>query len=106
MNPVLLAALPLTLTSAPSSGDRDWPQFRGPHGTGAVPAAKIPLEWSADKNVAWKVAIPGQGWSQAVVFDGMVYVTTATGEGLETPMAMQAGIADPRTMKAGEVPDV
>ena len=106
MNLVLLAALPLSLASAPIPGDSDWPQFRGPHGTGTVPAAKIPLEWSADKNVAWKVAIPGQGWSQPVVFDGKVYVTTAVGEGLEGPMGMKDGIADPRTMKAGTTPDV
>jgi outer membrane protein assembly factor BamB len=101
--PALSALLPLVL--APSGGS-DWPQFRGPDGTGAVPAADIPLEWGATKNLAWKVALPGQGWSQPVVVGGTVYVTAAVGEGLETPMGMEAGIADPRTQKAGGVPDV
>jgi len=89
----------------PPSGGSDWPQFRGPAGTGAVPAADIPLEWSATKNLAWKASLPGQGWSQPVVVGGTVYVTVAIGEGLEKPKAMDAGVADPRTWNAGPVPD-
>jgi len=101
--PALLVLIPLV--PVPSGGS-DWPQFRGPDGTGAVPAADIPLEWSALKNLAWSVELPGQGWSQPVVVGGTVYVTAALGEGLETPMAMEAGVADPRTQAAGAVPDV
>ncbi len=100
--PALCVLLPLV----PVFGGSDWPQFRGPHGTGAVPAADIPLEWSATKNLAWKSAIPGQGWSQPVVVGGTVYVTAATSADLETPMGMEAGVADPRTWKAGSVPEV
>jgi hypothetical protein len=88
------------------SGGTDWPQFRGPAGTGVVPAADIPLEWSATKNLAWKTAVSGQGWSQPVVIGGTLYLAIAVGEGLETPMGMTAGVAAPRTMKAGATPDV
>ncbi len=98
-----LSFLPLAL--APVSGGSDWPQFRGPSGTGVVPAADIPLEWNASKNLAWKTALPGQGWSQPVVVGDTIYVTTAVGEGLEEPMGMEAGVSDPRTMKAGSAPD-
>jgi outer membrane protein assembly factor BamB len=95
----------ISFALVPASGGSDWPQFRGPNGTGAVPAADIPLEWSATKNLAWKVALPGQGWSQPVVVGNTIYVTAAVGEDLETPMGMEAGVADPRTMKAGSAPD-
>jgi outer membrane protein assembly factor BamB len=105
MHPALVLGILVCTPISGGSGGSDWPQFRGPSGTGAVPAADIPLEWGASKNVAWKVALPGQGWSQAVVVGGTVYLTTAVGEGLETPMGMAAGIADPRTQKAGSVPD-
>lgn len=93
------------LSSLSSSRNSDWPQFRGPHGTGAVPAAKVPLDWSETEHVAWKVEVPGQGWSQPVVVGGTVYLTTAVGSGLATPMGMEAGVGDPRTMKAGAPPD-
>lgn len=99
-------ALALLLASfLPVSGGSDWPQFRGPLGTGAVAQAAVPLEWSSTTNVAWQVALPGQGWSQPVVVGDTVYVTAAVGEGLEKPMGMAAGVADPRTMKAGSAPD-
>jgi len=98
--------LALALASAALPTPQDWPQFRGPHGTGAVPAADVPLEWSEQEHVAWKVALPGQGWSQPVVVGSTIYVTTAVGEGLEEILGMEAGIADPRTAKAGAVPDV
>ena len=96
----------LGLVLSLSSGGSDWPQFRGPNGNGVVPAADIPLEWSETKNVAWKVAVPGQGWSQPVVVGGTIYLTTALGEGLEAPLGFAAGYADPRTGKAGDVPEV
>src|SRR5262245_37965060 len=105
MHPALVLVVSSLLPTI-GSGGSDWPQFRGPDGTGAVPAADIPLEWSATKNLAWKASVPGEGWSQPVVVGGTVYLTTAVGEGLEKPMGMVAGVADPRTMKAGAVPDV
>jgi outer membrane protein assembly factor BamB len=102
----MLLSLSLISCLALPSGGTDWPQFRGPSGTGAVPAAKLPTEWSETKNLAWKAVIPGQGWSQPVVVGNTIYLTTAVGEGLETPIGMEAGIADMRTQKAGAVPDV
>jgi outer membrane protein assembly factor BamB len=55
----------------------DWPQFRGPTGQGLVLQGKLPTQWSATKNVVWKQAIPGLGWSSPVVAAGRVYLTTA-----------------------------
>jgi outer membrane protein assembly factor BamB len=54
-----------------------WPQFRGPTGQGVSPSTGLPVEWSPTKNVAWKQAIPGRGWSSPVVDGGRVYLTTA-----------------------------
>jgi outer membrane protein assembly factor BamB len=55
----------------------DWPQFRGPKGTGVGADTPIPLEWSSDKNIAWKAAVPGSGWSQPVIIGNLVFVTSA-----------------------------
>jgi outer membrane protein assembly factor BamB len=41
----------------------------------------LPLEWSEAKNVAWKTAVPGLGWSSPVVADGRVWLTTAVEQG-------------------------
>src|SRR5437867_9896037 len=45
----------------------DWPQFRGPNGQGHSNARVFPLHWSERDNVAWKVPIPGTGWSSPVI---------------------------------------
>jgi outer membrane protein assembly factor BamB len=55
----------------------DWPQFRGPTGEGISAETNLPIEWGPDKNVVWKKAIPGAGWSSPVVWKRRIYLTTA-----------------------------
>src|SRR5215813_10202064 len=59
----------------------DWPQFRGPTGQGISEERGLPLTWSESKNVRWKVAIPGRGWSSPVVQGDRIRRKTATDEG-------------------------
>jgi outer membrane protein assembly factor BamB len=59
----------------------DWPQFRGPGGQGVSDEANVPLTWSETKNVRWKTAIPGRGWSSPVIQGDRIWLTTATEEG-------------------------
>ena len=59
----------------------DWPQFRGPTGTGHATATGLPLHWSETNNIVWKTEIPHRGWSTPVVMGGQVWLTTATLEG-------------------------
>ena len=65
----------------------DWPEFRGPWGTGLTSAPGdtkkigLPLRWSETENVKWKTAIPHRGWSTPVVMERKVWLTTATEEG-------------------------
>ena len=59
----------------------DWPQFRGPTGQGVSEERNLPLTWSENKNVRWKVPIPGRGWSSPVIQGDRIWLTTATDEG-------------------------
>jgi outer membrane protein assembly factor BamB len=71
-----VCALP---ASAQDSGspDRFWPQWRGPWGTGVAPHADPPVEWSEQKNVRWKIALPGTGHSTPIVWGDRVFITAA-----------------------------
>jgi outer membrane protein assembly factor BamB len=60
-----------------------WTEFRGPSGTGHSDSTGLPREWSEGKNVAWKTAIHGRGWSSPVVLGTQVWLTTATADGKE-----------------------
>jgi outer membrane protein assembly factor BamB len=60
---------------------QDWPEFRGPTGQGHSDERGLPLVWSETKNVRWKVAIPGRGWSSPSIQGDRIWLTTATDEG-------------------------
>ncbi len=67
------------------AAETDWPQWRGPFGTGAAPNADPPVEWSETKNVRWKVALPGKGHSTPIVWGERIFLTTAVPFGEEVP---------------------
>ena len=60
-----------------------WPQFRGPEGTGNSSSADLPLTWGEGKNVRWKTAVHGRAWSSPVILGNQVWMTTATEDGRE-----------------------
>jgi outer membrane protein assembly factor BamB len=39
------------------------------------------VNWNATSNIAWKTAISGDGWSSPIVWDGKVFLTSATDNG-------------------------
>jgi len=77
---VLLLFL-LVVTS--SRAEAQWTQFRGPNGSGVDAATGYPVEFSATRNVAWKIAIPF-GQSSPIVVGTRLYVTGSDGERLIT----------------------
>jgi outer membrane protein assembly factor BamB len=74
-----IAAAAYLYAAAASAAD-NWPRFRGLD-AGAVPDnAALPERWSATENVAWKVDVPGLGWSSPIVWDDYVFVTSVLSE--------------------------
>lgn len=61
----------------------EWPQFRGPRGDGHAASTALPLSWGENRNVAWKTAIHGRGWSSPVILGDQIWLTTATSDGRE-----------------------
>lgn len=94
-----LALLLLTLLSP-----GDWPQFRGANADAHAEAKPTPMEWSDTKNVAWKITVPGLGWSSPSVVGDHIYLTTAVtkGEGLSL-RAMALSTKDGSTIWDQEV---
>ena len=64
-----------------SSPAEQWPQWRGPLGTGVSPSADPPIEWSEEKNVRWKLPLPGLGAGLTLVSWGDISVETAARNG-------------------------
>jgi outer membrane protein assembly factor BamB len=92
----MLAILPIT--------GANWPQWRGPQGTGVAMETGLPVEWSRDQNIAWRTRLQGLGVSSPVVWGDRVFVTYQLGasalRGGNHPSFIQGGDA----RAAGEVP--
>lgn len=66
------------LTSVNNSASaQNWPQWRGPDGSGISTETGIPTEWTESKNVRWKAPIPGRGHSSPIVWGNRVFLTTS-----------------------------
>jgi outer membrane protein assembly factor BamB len=80
LRPATLVVL-ASLSAVTATLQADWPQFRGPAGNGLATSRALPLAWAEDKNVTWKTAIHGRGWSSPVILGNQVWLTTATTDG-------------------------
>jgi outer membrane protein assembly factor BamB len=64
-------------TEPPAEFEKNWPQWRGPFANGVAPHANPPVEWSEDKNVRWKITLPGKGHATPIVWGDHVFVLAA-----------------------------
>ena len=53
----------------------DWPNWRGPSGTGVAEGGGYVASWSPQENVLWRTALPGLGASTPAVWGDAVVVT-------------------------------
>jgi len=57
----------------------NWPQWRGPQGTGISTERNLPLRWGTNENVSWRTPLPERGNSTPIVWDQRVFITQAEG---------------------------
>ncbi|MEM1227215.1 MAG: PQQ-binding-like beta-propeller repeat protein [Planctomycetota bacterium] len=78
----------LAMLLVASSALGDWPAFLGGSSRAASDAARPPIKWTADQNVAWQAELPGHGQSSPVVVGDIVYVTAIEGPMKETNLVI------------------
>jgi outer membrane protein assembly factor BamB len=57
----------------------DWLQFRGADTTSTSADQHVPLSWTENENLAWKVDLPGRGLSGPIVIGDRVVLTASSG---------------------------
>ena len=78
----LLVVCALHLSGLIVSAD-NWPAWRGPTADGQCRETNLPVTWSPDENIRWKIALPGPGNSTPIVWDDRIFLTQATKQGKE-----------------------
>jgi outer membrane protein assembly factor BamB len=77
MQRALAILLTLAITGTTRTHAQNWPGFRGAGNGVAARDPALPDRWSTTENVAWRIDIPGRGWSSPVIWDDHVFVVTA-----------------------------
>src|SRR5215471_13551669 len=94
----LIALTTVVLVAGSASSDpAHWPQWRGPFFNGVAKGA-APVELSDTKNIKWKIAIPGRGFSTPVIWGDRIFLTTAV------PTGKVAQPASPATTEQSQNP--
>jgi outer membrane protein assembly factor BamB len=76
------ACLTLSLAAGLASAG-NWPQWRGPNLNGVASETGVPTSWDQQKNVTWKLAMPGPSGSTPIVWGDRIFLSTGTGDNVE-----------------------
>src|SRR5437763_208210 len=74
-----LGALAFVLLATVVADAENWPGWRGPRSNGVSDETGLPVRWSADKGVRWKVPLEGAGVSNPVVWEDRIFLTSSDG---------------------------
>ncbi|MDX1981428.1 MAG: PQQ-binding-like beta-propeller repeat protein [Bryobacteraceae bacterium] len=61
----------------------DWPQWRGPAGNGVSEETNLPLKWTNEENVTWKLPMPSRSGSTPIIWKEHIFLNVAEGDNLE-----------------------
>jgi outer membrane protein assembly factor BamB len=86
----ILAFFTLLTATMSAHAEPTWPQFRGGSAAGVVEAKNLPDAWDKNKNVTWKIDVPGTGWSSPIVWGGKIFLTAVIQDG--KPEAPKKGL--------------
>jgi len=60
----------------------NWPQWRGPLLNGVSSETNLPVKWTADANVAWKLPLPEWSGATPIVWGDYIFLNVAQGSAL------------------------
>ena len=81
---MIRALLPLTMVvlSLTAVKADDWPQWRGPQLNGVSSETDLPVKWTPDVNVAWKLPLPEWSGATPIVWGDYIFLNVAEGSAL------------------------
>ncbi len=62
--------------------DDHWSQWRGDQLNSISTESSLPIEFGPEKNLVWRLELPGPGGSSPIIWDKQVFVTSVDGSGI------------------------
>ena len=72
----------LTVLAISSVAAENWPQWRGPGLNGISNEKDLPVRWSRDENVAWKLPLPSWSGATPIIWGDRIFLNVAEKEDL------------------------
>lgn len=80
LNRVITAGFFSSIAIATLSAE-NWPQWRGPGMNGISAEKGLPLKWSPEENIAWKLPMPGRSGSTPIIWNETIFLNIGTADG-------------------------
>jgi outer membrane protein assembly factor BamB len=61
----------------------NWPQWRGPNLNGVSDEKNLPVKWTAEENITWKLAMPSWTGSTPIIWGERIFLNVADGDELQ-----------------------
>ncbi|QDU25257.1 outer membrane biogenesis protein BamB [Anatilimnocola aggregata] len=78
---ILFAAAIVCASVSNLAAAENWPQWRGPNGTGVSSERDLAIVWHEDRGLFWKTPLPEWGTSTPAVWGESIFLTSHTGDG-------------------------
>jgi outer membrane protein assembly factor BamB len=75
-------SISLVMVLAATLSADNWPQWRGPQLNGTSNEKGLPLEWTAESNIAWKLPLPEWSGATPIVWGDFIFLNVAQGDAL------------------------
>ena len=82
MRKPLIALLAVVLLRPLPLAAENWPQWRGPLLNGVSRDTGLPVRWSKNGGLAWKLALPAWSGSTPIIWGDRIFLNVAEGPGV------------------------
>ena len=72
----------IVLFSTSFARAENWPQWRGPSLNGISTEKNLPVKWTTEENIAWKLAMPEWSGSTPIIWRDRIFLNVAEGNDL------------------------
>jgi outer membrane protein assembly factor BamB len=81
MKQLMLTSPALAFAAVVTVSADNWPYWRGPSMNGTSTETGLPVKWSTEENVAWKLAMPGRSGSTPIIWQETIFLNIGTADG-------------------------
>ncbi len=77
-----IAVAAIICSSISPAAAENWPTWRGPNQNGISSETGLAVEWGPEKNVAWRIPLPGPAGATPVIWEDRIFLTSVDGDDL------------------------